>query len=175
MTEPLAHLVRRFFDVLFARPLTATERAAVRSWLDPEMSRLFFDQASHDQRHGYLAALAVLAAGRAEPETIAAALMHDVGKRHARLGVVGRSVASILVRLRLPLTERMKIYRDHGLHAARELAEVGAPALVVAFALHHHGSRPPSIAPGTWEALKDADQPAKSRLGWTRGITSAPR
>ncbi len=165
MTESVTHLIRRFFDVLFARPLNASERAAVRSWLGPEMAALFFAQAPHDQRHGYAAALSVIAAGRDEPETITAALMHDVGKRHSRLGVVGRSLASIFVGLRLPLTERMKLYRDHGLHAARELAELGAPALAVDFALHHHGSRPPSIDADTWRVLKDADQPPKPKFG----------
>ncbi len=175
MAEPFSHLIRRFFDVLFARPLTAVEQEAVRAWLGPDMSRLFFAQASHDQRHGYAAALAVIAGGHSDPEVVTAALLHDVGKRHARLGVLGRSLASILIRFGLPLTGRMKAYRDHGLHAARELAEVGAPSLAVDFALHHHGPRPPSIDANTWNALKQADQPAKVKLGKGRGIISTSR
>jgi hypothetical protein len=172
MAEPFGHLVRRFFEVLFARPLTRAERAAVESWLGPEMSAPFFAQAPPDQRHGYLAALAVIARGREEPDVVAAALMHDVGKRHSGLGVLGRSLASVLIRLGLPLSERMKNYRDHGIHAARELAELDAPPLAIDFALHHHGKRPPSIDPDTWRALKDADQPAKPRLRWGGGIFS---
>jgi len=175
MTEPFGHLVRRFFDVLFAGPLTASERMAVESWLGPILAPAFFDQSPPDQRHGYLAALAVIAAGRDEPEMVVAALMHDVGKRHFRLGVIGRSMASILARGGLPLTERMAGYMDHGLHAAKELAELGAPALAIDFALHHHGERPPNIDSDTWRILKEADEPAKTGVRWAPGIISVAR
>jgi hypothetical protein len=148
---------------------------AVESWLGPILAPTFFDQSPPDQRHGYLAALAVIAAGRDEPEMVVAALMHDVGKRHFRLGVIGRSIASILARAGLPLTERMAGYRDHGLHAAKELVELGAPALAIDFALHHHGERPPNIDADTWRILKEADEPAKAGVKWAPGIISAVR
>jgi putative nucleotidyltransferase with HDIG domain len=90
-----------------------------------------------------------------------AALLHDIGKRHARLGLIGRSVASVLILLGLPLGQRMRTYRDHGMVAARELVGLSLPSLVVDFAMHHHGRRPPTIDPGIWDALIHADQPAK--------------
>lgn len=167
-----AHLFQRFFDVATAQALTASEKAAISSWLTPETAEIFFDQDDADQRHGYDAALSVVAAGVDDEETIVAALLHDVGKRHARLGLIGRSVASLLILVGLPLTERMRIYRDHGMVAARELASLGAASVVIDFALHHHGARPPTIDPATWDVLIAADQPPKALPGRRRRITS---
>lgn len=161
MPGSLAHLFRRFFDVASARPLTESERAAVSDWLTAETADVFFAQDDADQRHGFHAAQTVVAAGVGEGDVVMAALLHDVGKRHARLGIVGRSVASLLILARLPLTERMRTYRDHGIVAARELAGLSVPSLVVDFAMHHHRERPATIEPAIWDVLVASDQPAK--------------
>lgn len=124
------------------------------------MSAVFFAQGTADQRHGLHAASVVMGGGGAA-DTIVAALLHDIGKRNARLGVVGRSIASILILLRMPLTSRMRAYRDHGISGAAELARLGAPSLAVDFALHHHGRRPPTIPPDVWDLLVAADEPRK--------------
>jgi hypothetical protein len=163
MPGSVGHLTRRFFDVLTSTPLLVSERAAVESWLKPEMVEVFFDQMDADQRHGYHAALSVISDGHNDGEVITAALMHDVGKRHARLGVMGRSVASVMILLRLPLTERVIRYRDHGRNGARELTELGAPSLAIEFALHHQGERPQTIESRLWQVLIAADQAPKAR------------
>jgi hypothetical protein len=168
-----AHLFARFFDVASAQPLNASEREAVVHWLSPETADLFFAQGVADQRHGYHAALTVVAAGVRDRDVVMAALLHDVGKRHSRLGLIGRSVASLLILVGLPLSGRMQAYRDHGLVAAHELAGLSVPSLVVDFALHHHGERPPTIDPAVWDVLVSADQPAKPWSGRSRRITSA--
>ena len=167
-----AHLLTRFFDVVTARPLTASERAAVSNWLDPALEEVFFAQSAADQRHGYHAALYVVASGVSSDEVIVAALVHDVAKRHARLGPVGRSVASVCILLNLPLSDRMRAYGDHGIIGARELGALGAPSLAIDFALHHHRERPPTIDPRTWEMLVAADQPPKPSTMLGRRITS---
>ena len=156
------HLVRRFFDVATARPLDAFERQLVELWLPAPLFEIFSDQPEYDQRHGYEAALAVIAEGFDDADVVTAALLHDVGKRHAGLGLIGRSVASLLILAGVSLSERFTIYRDHGLVAARELGERGAPSLAIDFALHHHGERPSTIPPDVWEVLVAADQPAKT-------------
>lgn len=142
-------------------------------WLGPETVDVFFAQDVPDQRHGYNAALTVVAAGVRDTEVVVTALLHDVGKRHARLGIIGRSVASVLILLGLPLSERMETYRDHGMVAARELAALSVPSLVVDFAIHHHGERPPTIDIATWELLIAADEPPKASSARRGRITSA--
>lgn len=167
-----AHLVARFFDVAFAGALTGSERAAVAAWLDPEQAAVFFSQSDADQRHGYEAALHLIADGVDSVEILQAGLLHDIGKRHASLGIIGRTIASILIILRMPLPERMRMYRDHGQLAARELGALGAPSLVIDFAMHHHGDRPPTIDPRTWAFLVAADEPPKPRWSLRGRITS---
>ena len=144
----------------------------VEAWLGPALAEVFFSQPRSDQRHGYEAAETVMSGTVAGPDVVLAALLHDVGKRHARLGLIGRSISSLVMKLRLPLRGRMASYRDHGTIAAGELAEIGAPPLAVAFALHHHGERPESIQPEVWEILQLADQPPKAATLFIGRITS---
>jgi hypothetical protein len=157
MPRSLSHLARRFLDSLLARALSPAESTFVTATLDQSLARLFFEQPPMDQRHAYEAAMHVIGAGVDDGEVVIAALMHDVGKRHARLGIVGRSVASLLIKARLPLGSRMRAYRDHGESASIELARLGAGPLVVEFAMSHHGSRPLSIDQGIWQVLQAAD------------------
>jgi putative nucleotidyltransferase with HDIG domain len=157
--------------VLRARSLLESEQNAVRRWLSEPACSLFFAQAPADQRHGYTAARTVLASGSDDEATIRAALLHDVGKRHARLGVVGRVLASVLILLHLPLPGRLGVYRDHGEIAAGELEAIGAEQLVVDFARHHHRGRPSTIDVSTWGLLQKADQPPKTRASNRPGIS----
>jgi hypothetical protein len=168
----LGHLSSRFFDVLLSRDLDAAERATVETWLTADLADVFFSQPGADQRHGYEAGLYVIAAG-GEPDVVVAAAMHDVGKRVARLGIVGRVIASLFIMAGLPLTRRMRFYRDHGMTAAAELATLGAPPLAIDFALHHHSERPPSISSATWDLLVLADQPKtahRKRVGISSNV-----
>ncbi len=162
MPGSLSHLTRRFFDVLFSKPLRDDEIDAVRKWLSPAEAAVFFSQAGPDQRHGYHAAMVVVGFGEEDVTVVRAALLHDVGKRHARLGLIGRSLASVLIRLRLPLTSRARLYRDHGEIGADDLARLGCETVVVDFARNHHRKRPISISRTHWELLQLADQPPKT-------------
>jgi hypothetical protein len=141
--------------------LRPEEAEELRSRLSPGEAWLFFSQASADQRHGYQAAQ-VARDGGLDHVGVKAALLHDIGKRHARLGVFWRVFASLAIKARLPLSRRWRLYRDHGRIASGELAAVGSEQIVVDFAHHHHGTRPPSIPVGVWEVLQLADQPAKT-------------
>jgi putative nucleotidyltransferase with HDIG domain len=166
----LSHLALRFFDVLVSKPLTTTEVADIRGLLAPQESEIFFSQSDTDQRHGYHAAMTVRAAG--EHASVArAAILHDIGKRHADLGVMGRTLATVLIRLRLPLGPKARLYRDHGEIAARELEELGCESLVIDFARHHHHERPLTIPVGVWDLLLRADEPPKTRSAARARIT----
>lgn len=162
MPGSFGHLTRRFFEVLTARGLSEEEMTLVVSTLDESLARVFFRQSDADQRHGYQAGMVVLELGGDSDEMVAA-LMHDVGKRHSALGIIGRSVASVLVKLGLPLTQRMIAYRDHGPAAAHELARLGAPQVAIDFAMHHHAGRPESLDADTWRLLQKADQPKAAK------------
>lgn len=166
-----AHLAARFFDVLRADPLRPDEEAEVASWLEPPELDLFRAQPAIDQRHGHDAGRFVSSSSDPDPVLIRAALLHDVGKRHARLGVVGRVLASLAIMFHLPLRGRFRAYRDHGPVAATELAAAGSPEPVVEFARNHHGPRPPGFEAAAWEILIASDRPSKDRRAGGSRIT----
>ncbi len=153
----LRHLVARFFSVVRARPLGPREQAEAAALLRPPERRLFWDQPTADQRHGLEAARRALRDAPGRRDLGRAALLHDVGKRHARLGPVGRSLASAVALAGLPQRGRVAAYLDHGAVGAGELAAAGAERIVVQFARWHHAARPPEFAAGEWALLQRAD------------------
>lgn len=169
MPGSIAHLTSRFFDYLRARPLSEENVGEVGSWLTHRQLQLFLDQTPKDQAHGYAAGSIVVAHGLSDIEAVRAALLHDVGKRHAGLGAIGRSIASLFIKVRLPLTGAMRSYRDHGKVGSIELAAVGSSRLVVDFARSHHGIRPETIDESTWRVLQAADRPGKPSVLGTLG------
>lgn len=94
-----------------------------------------------------------------------AALVHDIGKRHAGLGVMGRSLVSALSKLGLPTGRRGQEYLSHGELGAVELEAAGIGGIAVDFARHHHGTRPDSIDSVTWRLLQQADGETAGRGG----------
>ncbi|GBD83749.1 hypothetical protein BMS3Abin02_00129 [bacterium BMS3Abin02] len=155
------HLLRRFLEVLTARPLDAQERREASDLLRSDAeNRIFFDQSAADQQHGLAAAK--LVAGRIELQR--AALLHDVGKRQAGLGVWGRSLATALAGIHVEVHGRFRTYLDHGSLGADILEELGAESIVVAFARHHQGERPPTITPDDWDTLQRAERKAQTLL-----------
>ncbi len=160
----IKHLAGRFFEVLSARPLSPREQGEVEALLRPGERDLFWEQPVADQRHGLEAARRVLAVRPGDRSLARAALLHDVGKRHAGLGIIGRSLASglELVGLRPPV-EAWRRYLDHGALGAADLEAVGAEPIVVSFARHHHGGRPESVGPEDWAVLGSADLDQKAR------------
>ncbi len=149
------HLVRRAIGSLRAQPLTPREEAEVAGLLDDRRADLFWEQPAMDQRHGIEAARFVLARRPGSRDIARAALLHDVGKRHARLGVFGRVVATLLALLRIPAPGRLGVYLDHARLGAEDL--VGADELTVEYARHQDGPRPPSVPGDVWALLKEAD------------------
>lgn len=159
MTAPgtWGHLARRLAETLTARDIRSEEVPLLTGVLRPGEEALYWAQGRADRRHALTSLQEVVAVAPERIDLQRAALLHDVGKRHARLGPLGRSMASTLMKLGLPLRGRFALYRDHGSIGADELAELGAEPLVVQFARHHHGERPPGIAPADWQLLQRAD------------------
>lgn len=153
----LPHLVRRFFGSLRPAPATPDEQETVAGLLWPDEAAAFWAQPKPDVRHALDSLGRLHAAGPTRPALERAVLLHDLGKRRSGLGTVGRSMASVLRMLRLPVTPRMRRYLDHGEIGARELEALEAGPLEVAFARHHHIGRPEAVDPAEWHRLVSAD------------------
>jgi hypothetical protein len=143
---------------MMAHSLRPGEIEQIRSWLRSGEPELFFAQPPFDQRHGYQAARIVLAGAPGRVDLIRAALLHDVGKRRAGLGPIGRSLASAWAKLGGASRGSWARYLAHGEMAAAELEATGAEPIVVQFARSHHGPRPAAIPEWDWELLQSADR-----------------
>ena len=152
------HLVRRFLGTLRARPLGPAAQTLADSLLSAGERPLFWEQSAADQRHAVDAARSVMAVVPGRVNLARAALPHDVGKRHAGVGILARSGASIAAMLHLPTSGRWADYLDHGSLGAHDLEAAGAEPLVVAFARRHHIGRPDTIGADDWRVLQSADR-----------------
>lgn len=153
----LAHLARRFFGYLRARPLDPDEQQRVADALPGHLAPLFWAQQAADQRHAFDCFAFVTARAPQRPDLAEAALLHDVGKARSRLGVVGRTAASLLALAGLARPGRLTSYLDHGPLGAADLRSAGADPLTVAFAAGHHGPCPEQFDTADWELLRAAD------------------
>jgi hypothetical protein len=148
----IGHYVRRFFTSLSRRPPAAADEAWAAAVATPAERALLARLPNHDRRHLIASARQVDAAlgPDADPVWIRAALLHDVGKFDADLGVVGRAIATVaasgLGRTRVGgwadrsgLRGRIGRYERHGEIGADELRAIGSPEPVAEWsALHHH-------------------------------------
>lgn len=154
----LPHLIRRFFESVRSRWPSPADQRFVAGFLSLELAAAFHRQHPMDQSHAVGCARRVVAAAPGRPDLVRAALLHDVGKQVAHLGVLGRSLASVASILHLPRTGRMQEYLDHGTIGADLLAALGEGGIVTAFAAHHHGLAPEGIDAGDWRILLEADR-----------------
>ena len=153
----VAHLARRFFGFLLARPLSPAEQAQVHALLDPGAESLFWAQQPQDQRHAFEVAARVRRVLPGDREATQAALLHDVGKQHSRLGPIQRSLATVLDAVGGPMTSRQRAYRAHGSLGAADLDRAGCSSFVVEFARVHPSDAPEGFDRDRWTALLFAD------------------
>jgi hypothetical protein len=151
----LGHYVRRFFTSLSRRPPPVADETWAASITTPAEYALWARLSNQDRRHLVDSARQVQAAlgPDADPVWPRAALLHDAGKYHAELGVLGRSFATVAayglghdrVRTwagRSGVRGRFGRYERHGEIGADELRAVGSPEPVAEWsALHHHPER----------------------------------
>ncbi len=179
------HLVVRFTESVRARRPTPDDLAFVRRVLTPD-ELACWELLGHADRAESLGVARRTAAGlgtEADLRWLAAALLHDVGKADARLGTVGRSVATVVAgvaghdRVRgwaadsPSLRARVGRYVDHDERGARRLAAAGARPEVVAWAAAHHRGPDgwPAAVPARIAALlAAADGESELRPGISR-------
>ena len=149
----MLHLIKRFFGHLTARPLTPAEHARIAGVLPPELLAIFDAMHHPDQRHSYT----VWVRADARPDLAQAALLHDVGKIDGPKGAVTRSIATVLIHLRLPLPGGWTIYRDHGPIGSEVLSRHGADPLAIVFAELHPSPAPQGVEEADWNLLLQAD------------------
>lgn len=164
------HLVGRFARALRPLPPSRSDVAWAQSLLTPEERALWSSQPRADRRESIgvarRAARALEGTPRAgEPVWPAAALLHDAGKRDARLGVVLRSLATVAGAIRGPgvvgawaqrrgLRRRLAAYLDHARIGADMIRLAGGREEVAVWAGAHHsperwgslGAVPPDVA-----------------------------
>jgi hypothetical protein len=152
------HLILRFFAHYRARPLGPQEQRYVYDHLSAPCAELFWKQGVPDQRHAITVARRVEASFPRDTAVIEAALLHDIGKWRPNPGAVARSIATILDLLHLPMTERMRAYRDHGPRGAEDLEQARCGELAIAFARLHPAPPPEGFDERRWDALMAADE-----------------
>ena len=154
----LPHLVRRFFRSLTARRPPPTDQVFIASELKGGSAHLFAAQSAMDQAHALRTARIVAAKAPGRSDLVRAALLHDVGKTHAGIGVVGRSCASLLAIAHIPVTSRMRSYLNHAVLGATDLAGSGESGIVLTFAREHHTAiAPTGTDEADWAVLRMAD------------------
>jgi hypothetical protein len=75
----LAYRTTQFFRAMIAKP-RPQELALVEANLSPPMAELFWKMSSTEQVHGLRVLRSLIAQGQNDPDLLAAALLHDVGK-----------------------------------------------------------------------------------------------
>jgi len=175
MTRAL-HLGRRFVRALSSRPPRDRDVAWVSGILEPAELELWRSLPNHDRRYTIRVAKDVetrLAGTEyaGQPRWLAAALLHDVGKLDAGLGVVGRSVATVMGAVAGPVRvdrwaqtsgfrRRAAWYLHHDDRGADRIRAAGGREEAARWAsAHHHPSRWPAsgVPVPVAEALEAAD------------------
>jgi response regulator RpfG family c-di-GMP phosphodiesterase len=119
------HLARRFFTSLSKRPPVGKDIAWVNEKLLENEFELWCRMKPHDQRHSVEVARRF---SELHPtfsrDEVAAALLHDIGKVHSELGVMGRVIATIVG----PKGEKFRRYHEHELIGLNLCRNAGSSA-----------------------------------------------
>jgi len=148
------HLVTRFARAIVPGRTADADEAWVASVLTSDELVLWKKLPNHDRRHAIRVARDVERAladteWRSDPEYLEAALLHDVGKQAARLGVYGRVIATVSAaaagretaaawRARRGFTRRVGLYVEHGPIGADMIRMAGGSDAAAAWAGAHH-------------------------------------
>jgi hypothetical protein len=170
----IGHYVRRFFTSLSRRPPRPEDEAWAESLVTPAAYALFARLSNTDRRHLVQSARLVAAELPAEADRVwvQAALLHDVGKFDAHLGVFGRVAATVAAAAvgderardwagRPGWQGRLGTYQCHDDIGAAEIRAAGGPEDASVWSeLHHHRDQfaDAAIPPAILRVLDAADR-----------------
>lgn len=154
----ILHLAARFFRSLWSRRPGVDAQRLVADHLSVGESEVFWRQPVPDLDHALRGVSHVREAAPGRSDLVRAFLLHDVGKRHSRLGTLRRAIVTGLALLHLPVGGRGRAYLDHASIGAEELRALGCEGIVVEFAGGHHGPCPPGADATDWDVLVAADR-----------------
>ncbi len=124
----ILHLAKRFVLSLVPSQVQEIERQWVGSLLSPKEFELWNNMMVQDRRHSVMVARRfVMFRPTAVQSEIAGALLHDVGKSVARLGIFARVFATLVG----PRTSRLRQYHDHEHLGATMLRAIGSDELTL--------------------------------------------
>jgi hypothetical protein len=147
-TGAIHYRVWQFFRALTAR-VSQGDLETVACMLTPAPLALFRAMAIQDQRHGLDVYAALRKAGHTNPDLLAAALLHDVGKAVARLPAWQRAIIVLLDHFAPRLLARLSqgdptgwrrpfvVYAQHPEAGACWAQEAGCSPLTVALIRRH--------------------------------------
>ncbi len=172
----VGHLTRRFVGALRPGPPRAVDVAWVQEVLSGSEYGLWSQLPAQDRRHAIRVARRVqqtLAGGDAadDPRWLAAALLHDVGKLDAGLGVLGRVAATLAGgaaghemagpwSTRRGFTRRVGLYLRHPELGATRIRVAGGREEAARWAGAHHDAdvwAATGVPPAVIDALVAAD------------------
>ena len=141
----IGHLARRFATSLRARPLDDADRGFVRDALRTSELDCWARLGRADQAESVATGRAAtsLLGEAADPDWLAAALLHDIGKAETGLGTIGRSLATVAAtiagaRRARAWTGSFGRYVNHDELGSARLAQAGARSAAVSWAAVHH-------------------------------------
>jgi hypothetical protein len=142
--------VWQFWKLVTARPLDRKADAEIRTVLSPEQQRLFGRFSASEQQHSYRVYETLKQAGQENPDLLAAALLHDVGKTrfprpwwHRPFVVLGqaflRSKAAEWSQSEGKWIARPFVIKaNHAEWGAAEAETAGSSATTIALIRYHH-------------------------------------
>jgi putative nucleotidyltransferase with HDIG domain len=157
INNPPLYRVWQFFQALFARPLSEIDVQEIRSILSPAQLELFFQMNVNDQQHSLGVMRQLEQNGKRNKDLLIAALLHDVGKAHIKLGIIERSLVVLAHYFRPTLAKKWGcqelgdswswkrpfiVYKKHPVWGASMAQAVNCSPLTVKLIRFHHHEAP---------------------------------
>jgi hypothetical protein len=136
LVNRVGHLARRWWGALWAGAPRTEDDVWAHRWLTAGEQQVWRRLDDGDRHHALVVARRFAAAHpHATQAQMAAALLHDCGKREAGLGLWGRVAATVIG----PRTDRFRVYADHERVGAVMLEASGSDPVTVALVARAEG------------------------------------